>query len=118
MKKIDTILEFIKQERKTKKISQKEMADLLKIGHETYRDIESGRIAFRVETLLSICKVLKIDPLNVVKDTNEIIIVISPEQAEAINDLNKQIQNAINFNNIQNNTFNGDFIIGNKYGDK
>ena len=58
MSRVETILDFIKNERKNKKISQKEMADLLKIGHETYRDIESGRIAFRVETLLNICKIL------------------------------------------------------------
>ena len=115
MERVHTILEFIKKERKNKKISQKEMADLLKIGHETYRDIESGRISFRVETMLNICKILNLDPLNVVKNSNEIVIVITPEQAETINDLNRQIQNAINFNNIQNNTFNGDFIIGNKY---
>ena len=65
-----------------------------------------------MEILLNICKVLNIDPINVVKDSDEIIVVITPEQAETINSLNKQIQNAINFNNIQNNTFNGDFVIG------
>lgn len=114
MNKTEKILNHLKIERKKQKISQKEMAESLKMAEETYRDIENGRIAFRVEVLLNACRILKIDPINLVKNTEDIIVVLTPEQVETINDLNNQIQTAINFNNIQNNTFNGDFIIGNK----
>ena len=112
MNNVSKILEYLKNERKKQKISQKEMAEYLNMAQETYRDIESGKIAFRVETLLQICKILKLDPMAIVKNSNEIVVVLTQEQADVINNLNNQIQNALNFNNIQNNTFNGDFIIG------
>ncbi len=114
MEKTEKILNCLKQERKKQKISQKEMAEYLGVAEETYRDIENGKIAFRVEILLKSCKKLKIDPITFVKNTEDIVVVLSPEQVDAIKDLNNQIQNAVNFNNIQNNVFNGDFVIGNK----
>jgi len=114
----NTLLKKLKLLRKEKKLSQEEIANKIGMAKESYRDIESGKNALKMDVFFRICKAINIKPEFLVQNTNEIIIVITPEQAETIKDLNQQIQNAINFNNIQNNTFNGDFIIGNKYGDK
>lgn len=109
MNKTDKILNYLKLERKKQKITQKELAESLQIAKETYRDIESGRIPLKVEILLNICKVLKVDPTSLMIDGDDFIIKITKNQANAINDLYKQIQTHHQMNHLHDFTDNGDF---------
>lgn len=115
MEKVNQIIEYLKKERKKQKISQKNMADKMNMAEETFRDIESGRIALKLEVFLSICNVLQIQPINAIKNTDDILIIINQDQIDALQDINNQIQQAINYNNIHNNTINGDIVFGNNF---
>lgn len=48
--------------RKRMGMTQAEVADAAEIAERTYADIERGSVNMRIETVLSICKVLQITP--------------------------------------------------------
>jgi len=87
------LIEKIKEIRKKRHISQQEMADYLHIAQTTYSDIEKGISKLSAEDFLLICKFLKIDPIELVKDNNSIIIQLTQQEAETLTNINQKIEN-------------------------
>lgn len=105
------ITEIFKNVRKEKKYTQTDVANYLGIAQTSYSDIENGVAKLMVEDYLKICKFLDIDPVSLVKDTNAIIVSITPEEANSLNKLNEKIQQNFSIGNISIKT-SGDVIIG------
>lgn len=57
--------------RKRKGLTQAEVAEAAEISERTYADIERGSVNMRVETVLSICKVLQITPDDILTEEPE-----------------------------------------------
>lgn len=87
------LIEKIKEIRKKRHISQQKMADYLHIAQTTYSDIEKGISKLSAEDFLLICKFLKIDPIELVKDNNSIIIQLTQQEAETLTNINQKIEN-------------------------
>jgi len=58
------VLNRIKEFRKSKKISQKEMAEKLNISISSYQKIEQGIMVLSLSRFLEICTILEIDSYN------------------------------------------------------
>lgn len=93
------ILDYLRDKRKEKNITQQEMGEYLGIKTSSYGDIENGVTRIKLDDFLLICKKLEIDPIILVKNTNQIIITLDKDQVELFDELNKQIQNQIKLNN-------------------
>ena len=57
--------------RKRKGLTQAEVAEAAEISERTYADIERGSVNMRIETALSICKVLQITPDDILTEEPE-----------------------------------------------
>lgn len=101
------ILFYLKTKRKELNITQEEIANHLGMKKETWRDIENGKSRIRLEDFLVACKFLNIDPILLIKESNQTILIVDDEQANAIAKLNKQIeqQRAIQINDNSGNIF-------------
>ena len=118
------ILSMIKNIRENKNISQRKMGELLNMSYGTYRDIEKGKIRLSLENYLLICKVLDINPLNLLtnenyiilsnKDINEIDNMINTLQKIKKQILNNEKPENIKIENSFNNSTNTNINIGNK----
>ena len=108
---MENIVERIKYVRKKQKKTQQDVADAISLARVTYSDIESGRIRLSLENFLLICKYLEIDPISLVKNSDELIISVTPDEAKALKTLNRKVQNNFSIQNVNVNT-SGDVIIG------
>ena len=118
------ILSMIKTIRENKNISQRKMGELLNMSYGTYRDIEKGKIRLSLENYLLICKVLDINPLNLL--TKENYIILSNKDIKEIDNmidtlqkikkqiLNKEEPENIKIENSFNNSTNTNINIGDK----
>ena len=66
--------------------TQGEVADLAGISDRTYADIERGSVNARVDTILNICKVLKITPNDIFVEEDTSLDI---KQEELFNELNE-----------------------------
>ncbi len=110
----NNILSVIKYVRKQKKITQEEIANKLGMKTSSYGDIENGVTRMKLDDFLIICRFLKIDPISLVKDSNQVVISLSKEEVELIDSLNRKVQlqkSNQNFD-IHDFTVNGDFNFG------
>lgn len=109
-----SIIEKLWKIRESKKISRKEMASFLCISPDTYKDIEYEKIRLTLENFLSICNKLEISPMELLKNNeNENFILLNHKDIEDLNRILNKINNQTNYKNtFNNNTFNGDVIIG------
>lgn len=105
------ILLRIIERRKELKMTQEDLGELLKMPRGTYRDIENGKTSLKLEVFLEICKKLQLDPSSLVKDTDDIIITLSREQIDVLDDIHEKIHNQVNINNSY---INGDIVIGSR----
>lgn len=71
--------------RKSKGLTQAEVAEKADFSDRTYADIERGCTNMRIETLLKICKVLNITPNDILVANNDIEIT-EQDIAETIKD--------------------------------
>ena len=102
IKKIQNIREY-------KKITRKEIAQQINISPHTYKDIEYGKIRLSLKNFLSICSVLNISPMELLKENeNEHYILISNQDLQDLN----RIVNKIN-NQTINSQKNDNITIGN-----
>lgn len=94
------VIEKIEQIRKTKKISRNYVAEKLFIAKDTYRDIEHGRIRLSLENYLEICKILEINPMTLLNDSeDESFVLLSKKDINDLNRILNKINNqTINFN--------------------
>lgn len=60
--------------RKTKGLTQAEVAEKAELSDRTYADIERGSVTMRVDSLLKICKALNITPNDILVTDNDIEI--------------------------------------------
>ena len=106
------ILMSLKLRRKELGFTQQEVADFLGMKKESWRDIENCKSRIRLEDFLLVCKFLKIDPISLVKDTDDVIISLSREQIDVIDDIHNKIHNQVN---ISKSIISGDIVFGNQY---
>lgn len=105
------VIEKIQEIRKIKKLSRQNIADKLFIARDTYRDIEYGKIRLTLENYLDICKILEINPMTLLNDSeDESFVLLSKKD---INDLNR-ILNKINSQTINFNDNHGTVNITNE----
>ena len=71
--------------RKQAGLTQNEVAELAGLSDRTYADIERGTVNMRIETILRICKALRITPDDILTEEN---VVLSERQAELLEILN------------------------------
>ena len=71
--------------RKKYGMTQLDVATAAELSERTYADIERGNVNMRIETLLSICKVLHITPDEILTENDS---SVSSRQAELIERLN------------------------------
>lgn len=69
--------------RKTKGLTQAEVAEKAELSDRTYADIERGSVTMRVDSLLKICSALNITPDDVLVSDN-IIEITEQDIAETI----------------------------------
>ena len=67
--------------RKKAGLTQNELAELSGLSDRTYADIERGTVNMRLETILLICKALKITPDDILTSRN---VSIKEEMSELI----------------------------------
>lgn len=109
-------IEILRQIRETKKISRVDMANHLNLSYEAYKAIENDRVRLTLENFILICEKLSIDPKQILKSNDEILVVISNEEANVITKLSDQIKIIKDINNqtINIETNNGNININNK----
>lgn len=56
--------------RKTKGLTQSEVAELAELSDRTYADIERGSVSMRVDTLIKICNALQIMPNDIMVESD------------------------------------------------
>lgn len=112
------ILNFIREKRKEQGFTQAEIGNILGMKASSYGDIENGITNFKLDDFLIVCQKLNIDPVHLVKQSDQIIIVLDRDQAEMIDDINNQIQNQIRLNNVNIATDGGDIIFGTQINQK
>ncbi|MBE6755909.1 MAG: helix-turn-helix transcriptional regulator [Ruminococcaceae bacterium] len=71
--------------RKTKGLTQAEVAEKAELSDRTYADIERGSVTMRVDSLLKICSALNITPDDILVSDN-IIEITEQDIAETIKD--------------------------------
>lgn len=76
------LIELIKETRKARKITQKEVADNIGIGQDQYSRYENGKAKMSLETFLKIVQILDLEIFKIAntiseKDFNVIANVIS-----------------------------------------
>jgi len=106
------ILDYIRSIRKEKNITQQEMGEFLSMKTSSYGDIENGVTRIKLDDFLLICKKLEIDPIILVKNTNQIIVSLDKEQIELLEDLTNQIRSQVKLQNVNINSSGGDILIG------
>ena len=74
--------------RKQKGLTQAEVAELAEISDRTYADIERGSTNMRMETLVSICKALKITPNEIFIDNDNLLSVEQEELFKKLDSCN------------------------------
>lgn len=83
--------------RKSKGMTQSEVAEASGLSDRTYADIERGSVNMRIETVLKICKALNITPDEILTEEN---ILSDLEISELIDKLNnckpKERETALN----------------------
>ncbi|KOH47055.1 helix-turn-helix domain-containing protein [Sunxiuqinia dokdonensis] len=82
----------IKELRKAKKISQKQMAEALNISQPGYQKIEQGINVLSIERFLEICRILGINSYN------DLLPAVSADVVESIN--NTLIEGNLSFSHI------------------
>ena len=88
------IYKILRIEREKKKISRKKIAEKLYISDGTYRDIETGKIRLSLENFLSICSILNISPMELLKENeNDHYILISNQDLQDLNRIVNKINN-------------------------
>ncbi len=117
------ILEKIKNRRIDKDISKTQMGLFLNMTYQNYTKIEDGINNLRLDTFLQICKILDINPMTLINDTNTNYILLTEEDLnkldqaeEVIEKIKKQSSKATQQIKIENNE-NGQIIIGNNIHD-
>lgn len=95
------VIERLEKIRKSKKLSRQNIADKLFIARDTYRDIEYGKIRLTLENYLNICKILEINPMTLLNDSeDESFVLLSKKDINDLNRILNKINNqTINFNN-------------------
>lgn len=71
--------------RKTKGLTQAEVAEKAELSDRTYADIERGSVTMRVDSLLKICTALNITP-NDILVSDKVIEITEQDIAETIKD--------------------------------
>lgn len=89
------VLKRIKELRKAKKISQKQMAEALNISQPGYQKIEQGVNVLGIDRFLEICRILQI------RSYNELLPEVSADIVEEIN--NTIIEGILSFSQIRQN---------------
>jgi transcriptional regulator with XRE-family HTH domain len=90
------VLKKIKELRREKGISQKEMAEKLNITASTYQKIEQNIITLNIERFLDICRILEIDSYN---------DLLPSVNAEIVKEIEKVLlAGSMAFDNIRNNS--------------
>jgi len=116
------IHEELKNIRKLKRITRKELANKLYTSPSLINEIESGRTRLSLDMFLNICKILEINPQDLIKENKDYYIILNKEDIDtiekAINTLNKiknQITKKEEFlnNKVNINKNNGNIVIGN-----
>ena len=79
--------------REEKKITRQQMANSLSISPNTLKDIEYGKIRLTLENYLLMCKVLELNPMQLLKENEDDQYIIL--SLHDLNELNK-IVNKIN----------------------
>ena len=59
--------------RKQAGLTQNEVAELAGLSDRTYADIERGTVNMRIETILRICKALRITPDDILTEENVVL---------------------------------------------
>jgi transcriptional regulator with XRE-family HTH domain len=109
----DRILEKIVAERKSKKISQKQMGEVLGVNQTTYSDMERGKVKFSIPKLLATLDYLGIDLFSLKEQRQEDMIAIPSsseeflryftQQTQDINELKSNVQKIMQALGIQDN---------------
>lgn len=74
------IYEELRKIRELKKISRKKVAEYLNCSQELIRDIETGKIALKLETYLKLCEYYKISPYELLNtDKSKHIVILDNE---------------------------------------
>ena len=89
------VLEKIKEKRKEKGFSQKQMAELLNISQPGYQKIEQGKNVLSIERFLDICRILEINSYN------ELLPAVNDEIVEKIEKV--LLAGSMAFDNVRNN---------------
>ena len=71
--------------RKERGLTQAQVAELAEISDRAYADIERGGTNMRMETLIGICRALKITPNQVLIDDDNLLLI---EQEKLLKQLN------------------------------
>lgn len=97
---IPKICNYIRAKRKELNFTQEQVASYVGMKTNTYRDLENGNTRMRLEDLLLICKYLSIDPINLVKESEETILVLNNDQITLIEQLYNQIKEQQRVNDL------------------
>lgn len=74
--------------RKRMGMTQAEVAEAAGLSDRTYADIERGTVNMRIETILSICKVLYVTPDEILTEENDSLMMQQSELWERLNACN------------------------------
>ncbi|MBQ3498960.1 MAG: helix-turn-helix transcriptional regulator [Clostridia bacterium] len=85
--------------RKSKGLTQAEVAERAELSDRTYADIERGCVSMRLDTLLKICESLKITPNDILVDDSEQILseeIVISKLSDCTNEEKKAILKILN----------------------
>lgn len=84
--------EILSEKRNLFDYTQKQVADLLKVSQSTYCDWESGQVKPKLENLLKISTLCKIDLSDLIEDDSNFNIVNSPNSVNLNKSPNSKIE--------------------------
>lgn len=78
------VVEFLRLKREELKIPRRVVADRLCMTPQSLRDIECGRSRLSLDNFLIICDVLNIQPMELIKKTNEHYVLLTDQDLELL----------------------------------
>lgn len=94
------IIGKIKNIRKSRKIPQEEIAKRIGMKTNTYRDLENSVSRLRLDDFLKLCEILEINPLTLIKNSNDTIIILDENEIKLFEGINNQIKEQKKLNEI------------------
>jgi DNA-binding Xre family transcriptional regulator len=86
------ILDFLESRREDMDIPKEKMGKLLGMSSQNYTKIIQGKNQLRLNTFLKICKILNVNPMNLINENNDNYVLLTQEDLAKLSEAKQVIE--------------------------